>query len=63
MARCYAPPPPVVYPLHCRKAPSAGGTSFCFCSALHLTMIRECPLVWAPPSSVVRTLCAKAVLW
>ena len=26
-----------VCPLHCRKAPSAGGTCFCFCSALHLT--------------------------
>ena len=24
-------------PLHCRKAPSAGGTGFCLCSALHLT--------------------------
>ena len=25
-----------VCPSHCREAPSAGGTCFCFCSALHL---------------------------
>ena len=27
----------IACPLHCSKAPSAGGTCFCFCSALHLT--------------------------
>ena len=34
--------------LHCRKAPSAGGTCFCFCSALHLTR----PSTLRPPFAV-----------
>ena len=34
--------------LHCRKAPSAGGTCFFFCSALHLTR----PSTLRPPFAV-----------
>ena len=35
-------------PLHCRNAPSAGGTCICFCSALHLRSSTPRPLIAVP---------------